>query len=565
MLAPDYRILIFGLDGATFDLMLPWIVQGRLPTLGKLVQGGAWGRLESTIPPITPCAWSSFLTGKNPGKHGLFDFLEPDATGHGFHFTNATSRQAESLWSYLSRLGRRVGVMNVPMTYPPEPVNGYLISGLDAPDEHSPYYYPSGLRQELREQGIPYRLDIRHIGNMRSDRRRDHQLREHCDLETIRTAALRYLRRKHPTDFTMLVYTATDQIQHHFWHYMEERHDKYDARGAKRYRYAIREVYEHLDRLIASVLEEVGGDTVVILMSDHGFGPTSNVRIRLNQALERAGLLTFHRAGPVRVAFRGLGRLLDRLLRATLSAGTKRLLASWFPRLRMWFETFDEARLDWRHTVAFTNEVSRNFPTVWLNRRQGLSEAELEKALQAAEQALLQLTDPQTGQRVISRVYRTRDLYQGPYVPKAPDLIPSWWMDGFLLEQSLPHGPVEKIVERSHSPIQGGVEFSGSHRLDGVFVMTGGPVKRSYKLHGSRIIDVAPTVLYLMGLPIPDDMDGRPLLEGLDPTFVAQRRQTPTPKGPAPTGPASLLPRTEFSTAEEGMIAQRLRAMGYLD
>jgi predicted AlkP superfamily phosphohydrolase/phosphomutase len=564
MPAPDYSVLVLGLDGATFDLMLPWIAEGRLPTLGRLVHGGAWGRLQSTVPPITPCAWSSFLTGKNPGKHGLFDFLEPAPSGHGFRFTNATSRHAESLWAYLSRMGRRVGVVNVPMTYPPEPVNGYLISGLDTPDERSPYYHPAELRQELRTQGIGYRLDVRHIGNMRTDRRRDHQLREHLAIETVRTRALRHLRKSHPTDFTMLVYTATDQIQHQFWHYMDAGHDKHDARGAARYRHAIRDVYVHLDGLIAQLLADVDDNTVVVLMSDHGFGPTTNVRLRLNQALEQAGLLRFRKENPAGKGVRALAGLLDRLLRSTLSAGAKRLIASWFPRLRVWFEALDEAKLDWAQTAAFTNEVSRSFPMIWLNRREGLTEEQLENALREAEQALLRLTDPQTGRPVISHVYRTRDLYHGPFVSKAPDLIPSWWEDGFLLEQSIPGGPKEAVVERSHTPMQGGVEFSGSHRLDGVFALASGPARRGHELSGARIIDVAPTVLYLMGLPIPEDMDGRPLLEALDPDFVARHPLKHESNGHAP-GPGPRAPETVFSAEEEELIARRLQAMGYIE
>jgi predicted AlkP superfamily phosphohydrolase/phosphomutase len=569
MSTAEYRVLIIGLDGATYDVMLPWIDQGHLPTLGKLIHEGAWSRLQSTVPPITPCAWSSFMTGKNPGKHGLFDFVEPLPDKHGFRFTNASSRHAESLWSYLSRHGRRVGVMNVPMTYPPENVNGYLISGLDTPDERSPYIYPESLRAELHGPDIGYRLDIRHIGNMRTDRRRDHQLKEHCEIETVRTKALQHLRRQCPTDFTMLVYTATDQIQHQFWHYMDPRHDKHDATGAERYRNAIRDVYVHLDGLIASILKDNRDDTVVMLMSDHGFGPTTNVRLRLNQALENEGLLRFAKEGGSGRAVRALAGKMDQLLRSTLSAGVKRWIASLFPRLRVWFEALDEARIDWAHTQAFTNEVSRSFPMIWINHAArnaegGVKPEDVEQVLKAAEEALLNLKDPQTGKAVISHMYRTRDLYQGPSVAKAPELMPSWWEDGFLLEQSIPGGPKALIVERSQTPIQGGVEFAGSHRLDGVFAISGGPTRRGTAFSGAQIIDVAPTVLYLMGLPIPGDMDGKPLFDALDPDFVSRNPPHYEQNG-TPTATAPQEQETVFSEAEAEMIAKRLQSMGYIE
>jgi predicted AlkP superfamily phosphohydrolase/phosphomutase len=562
-MASDYSVLIFGLDGATFDLMLPFIEQGHLPCLGRLLREGAWSPLRSTIPPITPCAWSSFMTGLNPGKHGLFDFVEPVGDGKGFRFTNATCRQGETLWGCLSRHGRKVGVLNVPMTYPPQSVNGYLISGMDTPNERSRFTYPETLRQELHEQTIDYRIDVQHLGNMRSDHQRDLRLRELCEVETIRTNALRYLRKKYPSDFSMVVYTATDQVQHHFWHYMDPKHDKFDARGAERYGNAIRDVYIHVDRQIASVLAERGENTLVLIMSDHGFGPTTNMRLRLNQALAYSGQLNFASEGVGGRSFRRLAGLADQVLRSTLSNGAKRLLAGMFPKLRVWFEKADEARIDWDRTRAYVNEAYRSSPAVWLNKT-GRSDAELEQALVEAEAALRNLADPKTGKPCISHLYRGRDVYNGACMGKAPDLIPSWWEDGFLIDQSNPGAPASTDVERSQGSIQGGVEFAGSHRLDGVFVMAGGPVRSGHAFTGARIIDVAPTVLYLMGLPIPQAMDGRPLIEALDSAFVASRPVVLEGDGKAPP-PFQPQAEAVFNAEEEALIADRLQSMGYIE
>jgi predicted AlkP superfamily phosphohydrolase/phosphomutase len=572
MSGPNYRVLVLGLDGATFDLMQPWVAQGHLPNLGKLLSDGACSPLESTIPPITPCAWSSFMTGKNPGKHGLFDFVEPLADHRGFRFTNACSRHGETLWGYLSRNGRRVGVMNVPMTYPPEPVqDGYLISGLDTPNEQSDYTYPKSLRDELAAQGIHYRIDVQHLGNMRTDRRRDLRLKELCDVETVRTQALLHLQRRYPVDFNMLVYTATDQVQHHFWHYMHSRHDKYDPRGAERYRNAIRDVYVHVDQLIGSVLNEIDDRTVVIVMSDHGFGPTTDVRVRLNQALAENGLLSFDSEGVPGRTLRTLAGKLDGILRSTLSNGAKRLLAGAFPRLRVWFEALDEARIDWSKTSAYTNEAYRSSPAVWLNRRtsaqidRASATRSLDELLELTEKVLRALTVPETGRPAISHVYRTRDLYHGPYMDKAPDLIPSWWEDGFLLEQSMPGMQPGQAVERSREPIKGGVEFAGSHRLHGVFAMAGGPVRKGYAFTGAHITDVAPTVLYLMGLPIPGDMDGKPLLGALDPSFTASQPLHYEKNGSHPATHAPPASETVFSEEEALLIEERLKSMGYIE
>jgi predicted AlkP superfamily phosphohydrolase/phosphomutase len=567
MSEPNYRVLILGLDGATFDLMLPYVEQGLLPCLGKLLKDGAWSPLRSTVPPITPCAWSSFMTGKNPGKHGLFDFVEPLPGGHGFRFTNASSRQAESLWSFLSRHGRRVGVINVPMTYPPERVNGYMISGLDTPLEQSPYIYPTDIRREVL--GLGYRIDLRHLGNMRTRKRRDRRFRDLLDIESVRTTTLKHLEKRFPADFRMLVYAATDQVQHHFWQYMDPKHDKYDAKDADRYRHCIRDTYIHLDREIASILEGEDERTIVLIMSDHGFGPCTNVRIRANQIFERNGLLSFQQERGGGRAVRGLAGLMDRVLRSTLPARTKTLIAGLFPRLRVWFETLDEARVDWSHTTAYVNEVSRHFPVIWLNHIANAADGtvtpeKLDETLRATEQALLNLKDPETGGKVVSNVYRTRDLYHGPCAAKAPDLLPSWWEDGFLFEQSTPGGPAALDVEHSREPVKGGVEFAASHRMDGVFMIAGGPTRGGHAFQGAEIIDVAPTVLYLMGLPIPGDMDGRPLLDAIDPTFVADHPPQYDRDG-AP--PEQGLPQQEtvFSEEEAEMITKRLQSMGYIE
>ncbi|HEY3395877.1 MAG TPA: alkaline phosphatase family protein [Lacipirellulaceae bacterium] len=563
MPAHKYSVLIVGLDGATFDLMLPWVADGHLPNLAQLLHSGAHSRLESTIPPITPCAWSSFMTGKNPGKHGLFDFVEPDRDGRGFKFTNATFRDGETLWGCLSRHGRRVGVVNVPMTYPPEPVNGFLISGLDTPHEHSPFMYPVEIRHELKEAGIRYRIDQQHLGNMRTAERRRRQLVDIFEAESARTAAFRRLSETRACDFRMIVYGATDQVQHHFWHFMDPEHDKYDPTGAKEFQHAIRDTYVHIDRQLGTLLEECDENTVVIVMSDHGFGPTSNIRLRLNQVLRDAGLLKFEEAACKRTVTRKMAAWLDGVVRSTLSSDSKRMLAGLFPRLRAWFENLDEAKVDWQHTAAYVNEAYRSSPAIWLNRSQTLCGGANGQLLQHIEDVLASLVDPVSGQRLISNCYRPHEIYHGRHTHRAPHVLPSWWEDGFLLEQSEPAGSNMPNIERSTTPIQGGVEFAGSHRLDGVFIASGGPVRRGVAFNNARIIDVAPTVLHLMGAPIPDDMDGRVLDEALDEDFLSSRQVQL--EGVDAGLYEELCDEVHVFTEDESeLIARRLQALGYI-
>lgn len=564
MPTPDFRVLIVGLDGATFDLMLPWIEEGYLPNLARILRSGAKSPLESTIPPITPCAWSSFMTGKNPGKHGLFDFIEPHGE-HGFRFTNASFREGETLWGCLSRHGRRVGVVNVPMTFPPEPVNGFLISGLDTPHELSPFMYPVEIRSELKQAGIRYRIDQQHLGNMRTDARRRAQLADIRESEQARTAALQHLSDERPCDFRMIVYGSTDQVQHHFWHFMDASHDKHDPAGAAEFGNAIRDTYAHVDEQLGVLLDECDDDTIVMVMSDHGFGPMSNVRLRLNQILADAGLLKFEVGSAPSKLKQSLAGWLDRMLRSTLSSDAKRRIAGMLPKLRTWFETLDEAKIDWAHTSAYVNEAYRSSPAIWLNRLQELTDAEADELRDRIEEIMLTLVDPKTGEPVISSLERPQEIYHGPHAEKAPDLLPSWWRDGFLLDQSSPVAPGRPSVERSTTPIEGGVEFAASHRLDGVLMMSGGPIHADFSFKNAKIVDVTPTVLYLMGLPIPDDMDGRVLVEAIDPEFLAVNpiRFEAVDDGESYGDDGDGAP-VSFTEDESELIAKRLQALGYI-
>jgi predicted AlkP superfamily phosphohydrolase/phosphomutase len=564
MSARELSVLIVGLDGATFDLMLPWIEDGHLPNLARLLAGGASSRLESTIPPITPCAWSSFITGKNPGKHGLFDFIEPERDGGGFRFTNASFRDGESLWACLSRHGRRSGVVNVPMTYPPEPVNGFLISGLDTPHEHSQFMHPTEIRQVLKDAGIRYRIDQQHLGNMRTTKRRRQQLSEIFEGESARTAAFRHLSKLRPCDFRMIVYGATDQVQHHFWHFMDETHDKHDPEGAKEFGNAIRDTYKHIDVQLGQLLDECDDETVVIIMSDHGFGPMSNVRVRLNQVLRDAGLLKFVEPTARGRWKKSLASAMDRVLRSTLSSDAKRTIAGMFPRLRVWFENLDEAKIDWPVTSAYVNEAYRSSPAVWLSRQNGGFNGERLELREQVEDALRSLVDPATGEPLISSCYRPDEIYHGPHKNKAPDILPSWWQDGFLLEQSVPGKESPPNVERSTAPLTGGVEFAASHRLDGVLMLCGGPIRKGFNFSDAKIVDVAPTVLYLMGLPVPDDMDGRVLTEAIDEDFVATNPVCKESLDDEIEDEMAADVRHGFTEQESELIARRLQALGYI-
>ncbi|MDQ1335907.1 MAG: hypothetical protein QG552_2857, partial [Thermodesulfobacteriota bacterium] len=243
------KVLIIGIDGATLDLIEPWAKEGKLPTFKRLLEEGAHGDLKSTFPPLTAAAWTSFMSGKNPGKHGLYDFIEPQPGSYEVRYTNARSRLTKTIWQILSDAGMKVGIINVPMTYPPEAVNGYMISGLDAPENSRSITFPPALYQELEETFGKVSQTVRYLGYLKNDERRERVLKSLAEMDEHYLRLTRYLMRKHPVDVMMLVLTSTDSVQHFFWHYMDANHPHHDPADAT-FGSAILRVYQRIDGII---------------------------------------------------------------------------------------------------------------------------------------------------------------------------------------------------------------------------------------------------------------------------------------------------------------------------
>src|SRR5512137_2179870 len=281
------RLLVIGLVGATLDLICPWAEQGYLPHLAQLITEGTHGPLESTLPPVTSPAWPSFVTGKNPGRHGVFDFIRPRAGK--FDMVNASQIDGRMIWEYLSAAGLTCGVLNVPITYPPRKVNGYLVPGLLSPDQGKTTWPPDFLKPYEAELG-PYRLTPRvsyKAGN------EDEFIADIHDLiETQARYALR-LMRDHPTDFTMVHFLATDIGQHALWKHQDPTHPAHDPAQAQRYGNAIRDIYARLDAVVGQMMA-LTPDATVMVMSDHGFGPLHRI-VNLNMLFLETGLLALKR------------------------------------------------------------------------------------------------------------------------------------------------------------------------------------------------------------------------------------------------------------------------------
>lgn len=254
---------------------------GIMPSVGTLLDRGRGRPITSSIPEVSSTAWTSFMTGVNPGVHGIFGFFEPDRETYGLRFPNAESIRVPTLWHRLSRAGKRCLVMNMPQTYPAFPVNGVLISGFVAPDLERAVY-PESLLPELR--ALDYRVDA-NAWLAREDQ--DQFLRDLFQVLDRRMEALRMLWDREPWDIIAAVFTGTDRLQHYLWHAVQEP-------GHPRHGQALK-FYTAVDQAIGECLERISGDTFVMVVSDHGF--TSVVReVNLNAWFREQGLLKVPRS-----------------------------------------------------------------------------------------------------------------------------------------------------------------------------------------------------------------------------------------------------------------------------
>jgi len=566
------RIVIIGLDAAVMSLLGPWVEQGDLPNLAALMAQGVSGELESVMPPLTPAAWTSFMTGKNPGKHGIYNFMEHAPDGYGMIYTNGSNRRAETIWSMANRAGYTVGVMNTPFTYPPEKLNGFQISGLDTPSSDSAFVHPPKLKKEIEDKFGPLIIDSRYLGSMTNLEKRARAVEEFKRSDEQWSELALYLLEQHPKDIMMFTFMSIDTVEHHFWHYMDKNHFYYDQEGAALFRNVIRDVYRRLDRTVGEIVRHLDSSAHVFVVSDHGQEAISDRTLFINRILHQAGLLAYKPLNPFDGILKGATRSVHEWLSKNLTHGQKLFLSGLFPKLRDNADAIvtSYTEIDWSRTQAFCHEAWACPPSVIINLKdvkpQGIVEkADYEKTIQKAMEALYAIQDPRTGKPVIAKIHRREELYQGDYAERAPDLTLQWWGESpfnakpSLREESdLSPLRIEKL-EPLCKP-----EWSGHHTLDGILIASGPCFKQGEKLSGAQLIDLAPTLLNLLGIPVPEDMDGKILEEAMDLSKPSNYRKNGHPLTENGVTTA-VVGEHAYSVEEAAQVETRLKNLGYLE
>ena len=541
MSSPDLTVI--GLDSATFDVVDPMLEAGELPNLARLCAGGSRGVLRSTTHPLTPHAWTTIVTGVNAGRHGIWDFAERDETGYQLRVVNGSFRRAPAVWDHLRRNGRRTGIVNVPFTWPAPEVDGFAFAGFDAAARKQGLTFPPELGDELS----------RRFGSLELDNRfplTDGKL----DLDLVRRAAeqkveiVTWLAERYDPELLLVVFMAADHIHHLCW-------TEWEADGLAS---PVADVYRILDEATGALAGLAGPEGNVLVISDHGAGPLHGV-VNLNAWLASEGFLDYARGGGVA----GRKLLGDAIrLRRYLPAGLRDAAKQRLPGLReRAIERGDYTVLDWAKTRAFAHGTFGNIVVNVRGREEhGIVEPgeEYDRVREEIADRLLELRGPK-GERIVADVHRREDLFHGPELAKVPDLLVefdhyAWLGKGNLRTRSESlWGEIEIEEGSEHS-------YVGSHRHEGVIVLSGPAVAAGAPVHG-ELVDVAPTVLYLLGEAVPADLEGRILMEALRPELLDERPPAYDDEAPAAFG------QERASLEEEGAaeVERRLRGLGYLE
>jgi predicted AlkP superfamily phosphohydrolase/phosphomutase len=461
------KVLIIGLDCAAPQLVFDqW--RDELPNLRGLMEAGIYGELESTVPPITVPAWSSMMASKDPGQLGFYGFR--DRADYSYERMNiATSRMVreDRVWDILSRAGKKVVLVGVPQTYPPEPINGCMITCFLTPSTDSQYTYPLTLKGEIEDLVGKYMLDVE---NFRTDDK-DWLLGQIYRMTEQHFKVAKHLLREKEWDFFMLVEMGPDRLHHGFWKYHDPTHPKHEPGNP--YQNAIRDYYRYVDGEVGQMLELVDDNTVVIVVSDHG-AKKMDGGICINEWLRREGYLVLKEEPGVEA-----------------SAGEELV-------------PLEKVEVAWDKTRAWGagGYYGRLFLNVQGREPRGtIAPDDYERVRDELREKLTGITDPH-GNNIGTVVYKPQEVYSEiKGIP--PDLIVYFGNLCWRSVGSFGHGGIY-ASENDTGP------DDANHAQEGLFIMYDPKRKQGgQRIQGLHLMDVAPTVLNLMAIPIPEDMEGK--------------------------------------------------------
>ncbi len=517
------KLAIIGLDGASFGFIKPLIERNKLPNIAKLMRNGSFGALRSTIPPITACAWLSFMTGKNPANHGAFDFRTYNLQKYSCYdeeFVSSADFKGTTIFDFLSSENKKVCAIKVPLTYPPWKINGIMVSGYPAPTKGAVVTYPPELNGEINKN---FKLQ----GNPHYDSKYTFEITMHAI-------------GKIQPDLLCVVFSEIDWIEH--WHW-----GKNDG--------AIERAYITADGMIGKIIEAMP-DADFVIMSDHGAGETPPYNFNINYFLKGIGLLDARGKGKIakivgKFTFLGVVALTEfaRSFKDTI----KRLLPKGMQE-GISGAMLSTSSINWQNTRAYRVPMYlADGIEINLKGRQpdGIVEkAEYEELRDKIISGLKNARNPKTNELIVKEIYRKEEVYSGKYIEsRTPDIVFLYngnYMGGNALDELISKTPW--FLRR---------RIPGGHAMDGIFIACGANIKSNNEISGAKIEDVAPTALHMLNMPIDGGMDGRALEEIFENKEEIKKKKYGTESESEGAG-------KKLSAEDEEAVKQRLKALGYM-
>ena len=533
------RSAVIGLDGAAWQLIDDMLDNGVMPRLKAIKDAGASGILKSTVPTDTPPAWTSAATGVNPGRHGVYGFVEGHAQDEA-QLMHAGKVKSATVWEMANAQGLRAGIFHLPLTYPARALDGWMVSGMMTPGygERPPagFTSPTDLEGRIHSWAPGYAIDV--SANWEKDYKDAALCQRVLASLDQRVDVLKRLLDEEPVDVVFSVLESPDRMQHVYYRYMDPNDDMYYSDAATRLRPEIWRCFQAMDEVVG-VLDDYARDSGgVLVVSDHGF-TAWEVSVHTNALLERWGYLKLKpRARAMQTS---LARKMVPLAKKVLPAKVAREAKS---------KTF--AAIDWSQTKAFASPIPQQgvFVNVAGRERFGIVPAAEMGAIKDDLVARFQdLTGPD-GERVTDIVYRSEDVFSGDAVHGAPDILPVMKDHRWEIDDEIFHR--DPFTDLSHLP-------RGAHHPDGIVIVAGKGVQPKRDLKAS-VLDVTPTLLYLAGAAVPEGLDGRVI----EAAFTPEHLQSNPPRATGSLETGARDESSPYTPEEEAMIEESLRGLGYL-
>ena len=496
------KVLIIGLDGASYNLINQFKSEGALPTFSKLIDEGLSYPLRSTTPPHTAPGWVSSLTGVNPGRHGIYQFWDTQSPSYDGRFMGSNDIGVPFIWKMLNESGYSTGLINIPMTHPPKEVNGYILTW---PLSNTlRYCYPADLIKEIAAHQGHYASDLVTMFNGDVN-----YINEALEITRKRFQTVKYLIQNKPVDFFMTVFTEIDRVSHFYWHYMVGNDIDLGLRDA------IKNIYIETDRVLGEILDLLDEDTTLMIYSDHGF-EQGNIDFYVQTYLIQVGLMHLRQERTDYV-----------------------LKDNWFE-----YKNKDEIyNVDWEKTIAYMAAPGSYGININLEGRQdkGIIEpAKYEEVCQKVIEQLKLVINPLDNKPLFKEVVKSSSIYSGNLSHSAPDIImiPKNW--GIMVHHKITDGELFNLDP----------EQKGMHSMDGIFLIHGNAVKNLTHKPPQDLCDIAPTILDLFDMPTPSYMEGISI-------FSLQEKKDTN------ISPEFFDAPPSYSDEEQSEIKERLKNLGY--